>query len=93
VSRRRTPEKDQLSGLHKSVDVDIRRSNVLLFAGISRYCTTKRNFRVRQVLVLQQTRIVDEKGQLKTTFPSRTDFDWKEIEQGSIVVERLNIKK
>jgi hypothetical protein len=47
----------------------------------------------RQVLTLQQTRVVDEKGQLKTTFPSRTDLDWNEISQGTILVERLTLEK
>jgi len=42
-----------------------------------------------QILTLQQTRIVDEKGQLKNTYPSRTDLDWNEISQGSIVIQRL----
>ena len=32
--QRKIKKRNQLSGLHKSVDVDIRRSNVLLFAGI-----------------------------------------------------------
>ena len=48
---------------------------------------------VRQVLVLQQTRVVDEKGQLKTTFPSRSNLDWNEIKQVSIVIERFNVDK
>ncbi|UJR11692.1 hypothetical protein I4U23_015873 [Adineta vaga] len=47
----------------------------------------------RQILVLQQTRVVDEKGQLKTTFPSRTDLDWNEISQGTIFIERLTNEK
>ncbi|CAF3921600.1 unnamed protein product [Adineta steineri] len=44
---------------------------------------------IRQILTLQQTKVVDDKGQLKTTFPSRTDLDWIEISQGSIAIERL----
>jgi hypothetical protein len=48
---------------------------------------------IRQILVLQQTRVVDEKGQLKTTFPSRTDLDWSEVSQGSIFIERLTSDK
>ena len=54
---------------------------------------------LRQVLTNELTMksndgsVVEEKGQLKTTFLSRTDFDWKESEQGSIVVERLNNEK
>ena len=40
---------------------------------------------IRQVLTLQQTRVVDDKGQLKTTFPSRADLDWNE---NSILIER-----
>ena len=47
----------------------------------------------RQILTLQQTKVVDEKGQLKTTFPSRTDLDWIEISQGSILIERLTSDK
>jgi hypothetical protein len=47
----------------------------------------------RQILILQQTRVVDEKGQLKTTFPSRTDLDWIEISQGNIFIERLTSDK
>ena len=46
--------------------------------------------RDEHLLVLQQTRVLDEKGILKTTFPSRTDLnDWNEIQQGTILVERL----
>jgi hypothetical protein len=48
---------------------------------------------IRQILTLQQTRVVDDKGQLKTTFPSRTDLDWIEISQGSIIIERLTSEK
>jgi hypothetical protein len=48
---------------------------------------------IRQILTLQQTRVVDDKGQLKTTFPSRTDLDWNEISQGSIIIERLTSEK
>lgn len=48
---------------------------------------------IRQILTLQQTRVVDDKGQLKTTFPSRTDLDWNEITQGSIIVERSTSEK
>jgi hypothetical protein len=48
---------------------------------------------IRQILVLQQTRVVDDKGQLKTTFPSRTDLDWNEASQGSIFIERLTSDK
>ncbi len=48
---------------------------------------------IRQVLTLQQTRVVDEKGPLKTTFPSRTDLDWIEISEGSILLERLTSEK
>ncbi len=48
---------------------------------------------IRQILTLQQTRVVDDKGQLKTTFPSRTDLDWNEISQGSILIERLTSDK
>jgi hypothetical protein len=44
---------------------------------------------LRQILTLQQTRVLDDKGQLKTTFPSRTDLDWPEVSQGSLVIERL----
>jgi hypothetical protein len=40
---------------------------------------------IRQVLTLQQTRVVDDKGQLKTTFPSRADLDWNE---NTILIER-----
>ncbi len=48
---------------------------------------------IRQILTLQQTKVVDEKGQLKTTFPSRTDLDWIEISEGSILIERLTSDK
>jgi hypothetical protein len=48
---------------------------------------------IRQILTLQQTKVVDEKGQLKTTFPSRTDLDWIEISDGSILIERLTSDK
>jgi hypothetical protein len=48
---------------------------------------------IRQILTLQQTRVVDDKGQLKITFPSRTDLDWNEITQGSIIIERLTSEK
>jgi len=48
---------------------------------------------IRQILTLQQTKVVDDKGQLKTTFPSRTDLDWIEISQGSIIIERLTSEK
>jgi len=51
------------------------------------------NSNIRQILTLQQTRIVDDKGQLKTTFPSRTDLDWNEITQGSVIIERLTSEK
>lgn len=44
---------------------------------------------LRQILTLQQTRVLDDKGQLKCTFPSRTDLLWADISQGSIVIERL----
>lgn len=47
----------------------------------------------RQVLTLQQTRVVDDKGQLKTTFPSRTDLDWNEVSQGKLFIERLTNEK
>ena len=48
------------------------------------------NSNIRQILKLQQTRVVDEKGQLKTTYPSRTDLDWNDLSQLSITIERLN---
>jgi len=48
---------------------------------------------IRQILTLQQTRVVDDKGQLKTTFPSRTDLDWIEVSQGTILIERLTSEK
>ena len=44
---------------------------------------------LRQILTLQQTRVLDDKGQLKTTFPSRTDLVWADTSQGSIAIERL----
>ncbi|CAF3437056.1 unnamed protein product, partial [Rotaria sp. Silwood2] len=47
----------------------------------------------RHILTLQQTRVVDDKGQLITTFPSRIDLDWSEISQETIVIERLTSKK
>lgn len=48
---------------------------------------------IRQVLTLQQTRVVDDKGQLKNTFPSRTDLLWEEVSQGKILIERLTSDK
>ena len=44
---------------------------------------------LRQILTLQQTRVLDDKGQLKTTFPSRTDLDWADLPSSSILIERL----
>jgi hypothetical protein len=45
-----------------------------------------------QLLTLQQVRLVDDRGQLRVTYPSRTD-----LQQSSISVERLfpseNIEK
>lgn len=41
------------------------------------------------LLILQQTRVVDDKGQLKTTFPSRTDLNSNEF----YLVERLTSDK
>lgn len=41
------------------------------------------------LLILQQTRIVDEKGQLKTTYPSRTDLNSNEFYS----IERFSFDK
>ena len=49
--------------------------------------------KTKQILTLQQTKIVDDKGQLKNTFPSRTDLQWEEISQGKISIERFLTEK
>lgn len=43
------------------------------------------NSNIRQTLTLQQTKVIDDKGQLKTTFPSRQDLNWND---SSIIIER-----
>lgn len=44
----------------------------------------------QQILTLQQTRLIDDKGQLKLIYPSRTDFDHQDFnEDSSIRIERL----
>ena len=47
----------------------------------------------QQVLILQQTRVVDDKGQLKTTYPSRTDLQSEHFQQKKIFIERLTSEK
>jgi hypothetical protein len=48
---------------------------------------------LQQILTLQQTRVVDGEGQLKLTFPSRSDLDWNEISQEIIVIDKLTSDK
>ncbi|CAF3925674.1 unnamed protein product [Rotaria sordida] len=48
---------------------------------------------IRQILKLQQTRVVDDKGQLKITYPSRTDLHWENLSKPSIIIQRLTIEK
>ena len=48
-----------------------------------------KNINHRQLLIIQQTRVVDDKGQLKTTFPSRTDLQSEHFQQKKIFIERL----
>lgn len=47
----------------------------------------------QQMLIVQQTRVVDEKGQLKTTFPSRTDLHCEHFREKNIFIQRLTIDK
>ena len=47
----------------------------------------------QQVLSVQQTRVIDDKGQLKTTFPSRTDFQSERFEEKKIFIQRLTTEK
>ncbi|CAM4950946.1 unnamed protein product [Rotaria socialis] len=54
---------------------------------------TSKDLNIRQTLILQQTKVVDDKGQLKTTFPSRTDLHWNENSNLPILIERLTIEK
>ena len=76
--QRKIKKRNQLPGLHKSVDVDIRRSNVLLFAGIWRCCWTKRNFRVWSVrsTTSAQTDDWDLRVNSKKIFPQRSQLRW-----------------
>lgn len=47
----------------------------------------------QQVLLIQQTRVIDDKGQLKTTFPSRTDFPSEYFQEKKIFIQRLTTDK
>jgi hypothetical protein len=54
---------------------------------------TTNDSKLPQTLTLQQTRVVDEEGQLKTTFPSRVDLDWDEISQEILFIDKLRSDK
>ncbi|CAF3036748.1 unnamed protein product [Rotaria sp. Silwood2] len=43
----------------------------------------------RHTLTLQRTKVVNEKGELITMFPSRIDLDWRETCREILVIERL----
>ncbi|CAF3560597.1 unnamed protein product, partial [Rotaria sp. Silwood2] len=47
----------------------------------------------RHTLTLQRTKVVNEKGELITMFPSRIDLDWCETCREILVIERLISKK
>jgi len=42
---------------------------------------------IRQTLILQQTRVVDQNGALKIVYPSRTDLEWVQNDT-SMIIER-----
>jgi hypothetical protein len=47
----------------------------------------------RHTLTLQRTKVVNEKGELLTMFPSCIDLDWRETSREILVIERLTSKK
>ena len=44
---------------------------------------------IQQILTIQQCKMFDENGKLKTTFPSRSDLNWKNLSDRSICIERI----
>lgn len=48
---------------------------------------------IRQRLTLQQTRVVNDKGQLVRAFPSHNALNWSEISQKIIFLDQLTTDK
>jgi len=44
--------------------------------------------KIRQILILQQCRVVEQNGSLKNVYPSRTDLEWAGGQNENIIIER-----